>query len=207
MNSLIACHDCDLLQQIPPLSMGVVAECPRCGAILRRTQFNSLNRTIGWLIAGLILYSVAVSFPFLAMESRGLASRTALWSGIRVLYEQGMGAMALVVLLTCIVLPLFAMLSQLYVLMPLRLGRHLPGAARLFSWHQRLGPWSMMEVYMLGILISMVKLAKMARIVPGPALYSFIALIFVLAASSVSLDRHLVWHSFPSPGAGCNPDR
>ena len=56
LNALMACHDCDLLQRLPPLAMGVVAECPRCGAILRRTQFNSINRTIGWLIAGLILW-------------------------------------------------------------------------------------------------------------------------------------------------------
>lgn len=56
----------------------------------------------------------------------------------------------------------------------------------------------MMEVYLLGILVSMIKLAKMARIIPGPALFSFIALIFVLAAASVSLDTHLVWDFFQS---------
>lgn len=200
---MIACHDCDLLQKIPPLAMGMVAECPRCGAILRRTQKNSLERTIAWLTAGLIFFFVAVSFPFLAMQSQGISNETDLWTGIVVLYEQGMAGMALVVLLTCIVLPLFAMLSQLYILMPLKLGFQLPGAARLFAWSQRLRPWSMMEVYMLGILISMVKLTKMARIIPGPALVSFIALIFVMAATTVSLDSHLVWESFLfSPSAG-----
>lgn len=192
-HSLIACHHCDLLQKLPPLAMGVVAECPRCGAILRRTQFNSLNRTIGWLTAGLILYLVAVSQPFLAMQAKGLSNHTALTSGIIVLYRQGMAGMGLVVVLTCLVVPLFTMLSLLYILVPIRMGCHLPGAARLFAWHQHLRPWGMMEVYMLGILISMVKLTKMARIIPGPALYSLIALIFVLAASSVSLDSHLVW--------------
>lgn len=191
--SLIACHDCDLLQKLPPLAMGVVADCPRCGAILRRTQFNSVNRTIGWLSAGLILYSVAVSFPFLAMQAKGIANETALTSGILVLYQQGMGGLGLVVLLTCLLFPLLTMTSLLYVLAPLRVGRRLPGAARLFAWSQRLRPWGMMEVYLLAILISMIKLTKVARIIPGPALYSFTALIFVLAASMVSLDSHLVW--------------
>jgi len=205
MRSLLACHDCDLLQKIPPLAMGVVAECPRCGAILRRTQFNSLNRTIGWLIAGLILYAVAVSFPFLAMQAKGIANRTALTSGIMVLYEQGMGGMGLVVLLTCLVFPLLTMLSLLYILVPLRFRRRLPLAAPLFAWTQRLRPWGMMEVYLLAILVSMVKLAKIAHIIPGPSLFSFIALIFVLAASSVSLDKHLVWEYLDSLPAGKQP--
>ena len=198
MNALIACHDCDLLQKLPPLAMGIAVECPRCGATLRRTQFNSINRTIGWLTAGLILYGVAVGLPFLAMQAKGIANKTAMASGILVLYEQGMGGLGLVVLLTCLLFPLFTMLSLLYILLPLSMGRRLPGAAPLFVWTQRLRRWGMMEVYLLGILVSMIKLAKMARIIPGPALFSFIALIFVLAAASVSLDTHLVWDFFQS---------
>ena len=176
--------------------MAVVFECPRCGAILRRTQTNSLDRTIAWIIAGLILYFVAVYFPFLSMRSHGISNETALISGIIVLYEQGMGGMGLVVLFTCLMVPLFTMLSLLYILLPLRVGMRLPWAAHLFAWSQRLRHWGMMEVYMLGILVSMVKLTKVAKIIPGPSLYAFIALIFVLAASSVSLDSHLVWDSF-----------
>jgi len=174
---------------------------------LRRTQTNSLDRTIAWVIAGLILYLVAVYFPFLAMQSHGIANETALISGIVALYQQGMGVMGLVVLLTCLILPLFTMLSLLYILLPLRVGLRLPRAAWLFAWNQRLRPWGMMEVYMLGILVSMVKLAKLARIIPGPALYAFIALIFVLAAASVSLDNHLVWDFFQSSMMGDTPDK
>lgn len=216
VNSILACHDCDLLQKIPNLSelasatagaqrdhttrwtTAVVVECPRCGAILRRSQRNSLDRTIAWISAGLILYFAVVTFPFLAIQSHGISNETALMSGIIVLYQQGMGLMSLVVLLTCLILPLFSMLTLLYVLVPLRVNRQMPGAAPLFSWSQRLRPWGMMEVYLLAILVSMVKLSELARIIPGPALYSFIALIFVLAASSGSLDSHLVWNSFPS---------
>lgn len=193
MDSVIACHDCDLLLKLPDLTMGVVAECPRCGAFLRRTQFNSINRTLGWVSTGLILYVVAVSFPFLSMTAKGISKTTALSSGIVILCQQNMVGMGTVVLLTCLLAPLFSMLSLLYVLAPLRLGYRLPLAAPLFAWYLRLRPWSMMEVYLLGILISMVKLTKLALIIPGPSFYSFIALIFVLAASLVSLDIHHVW--------------
>ncbi len=199
MNSLIACHDCDLLQKLPPLAMGVVVECQRCGAILRRTQANSLNRTLGWLTAGLVFYCVAVSFPFLAIQAKGISNETAMASGILLLYKQGMGGLGLVVLLTCLLFPLFTLLSLLYILLPLRIGYGcLPGTVRLFVWSQRLRHWGMMEVYLLGILVSMIKLSKMAQIIPGPSLFSFIALIFVLAASAVSLDSHLVWDYFRS---------
>jgi len=193
MQFTIICHDCDLLLNVPDLPMGLVAECPRCGAFLRRTQFNSINRTLGWVGTGLILYVVAVSFPFLSMTAKGMSKTTALTGGIVALFQQGMPAMGGVVLITCLLAPLLSMLSLLYVLAPLRLRYRLPWAAHAFAWYLRLRSWSMMEVYMLGILISMVKLTKLARIVPGPSLYSFIALIFVLAASSVSLDSHLVW--------------
>lgn len=193
MHSFIACHDCDLLLRLPDLAMGVVAECPRCGAFLRRTQFNSVNRTLGWISAGLILYLVAINFPFLSMTAKGISQTTSLSSGIVILYQQDMAGMGAVVLITCLLAPLVSMLCLFYVLAPLRLRFRLPWAATLFAWYLRLRPWSMMEVYMLGILISMVKLTKMARVIPGPAFYSFIALIFVLAASSVSLDTHQIW--------------
>lgn len=205
--SLLACPECDLLQQLPRLGIGVVAECSRCGAILRRTQKNSLERTIAWIMAAIILYVVAVTFPFLAIETRGFSNENTLWSGIIALYEQDMAGLALVVLLTCIVIPLLAMLGQLYILLPLRLGFLLPGAARLFSWTQRLRPWAMMEIFMLGILVSMVKLTQMARIIPGPALYSFVVLVFVLAAASVSLDARLVWDFLQPPMAGDKFDK
>lgn len=220
---LVACHDCDLLQEVPSLvsatpclpgargaggsqsrwTMAVVAECPRCGAVLRRTQRNSVSRTLAWVMAGLVLYCVAVFFPFLAMQAHGMANETGLLTGIVVLSRQGMGGMGLVVLLTCLVVPLFTMLTLLYILIPIQLGRRcLPFAARLFVWNQRLRLWGMMEVYLLAILVSMVKLAKLAKIIPGPALYSFVVLVFVLAAASVSLDSHQVWEAFPLAGRG-----
>ncbi|MDA8160302.1 MAG: paraquat-inducible protein A [Desulfobacteraceae bacterium] len=205
MSQILACHDCDLVQTLPPLAMGMVAQCPRCGAILRRTQFNSINRTVGWLLAGVILYALAVSLPFLAMQTQGVSNQISLTTGIVTLYRQGMGGLGLVVLLTCLVVPLFTMLGLLYVLLPLLKGLCPPWAAQVFALTQRLKPWGMMEVYMLAILISMIKLAKMASLVPGPALYSLIILIFVLAAALVSLDSHLIWEKLTPPGLADPP--
>lgn len=192
-DSLVACHQCDLLHQIRPLPEGGVAECRRCGAVLSRRKRNSLDRTLAFAIAGLILIIVANTFPFLALEDEGLVRTTTLITGVRELYEQNMQGVAVLVFLTSILLPLIHISGLLYVLIPLKLNR-LPWKLPLvFRFLRVIQPWGMMEVFMLGILVSMVKLAKMANVVPGVALYSFAVLIFVLAAATASLDAHMVW--------------
>jgi paraquat-inducible protein A len=125
------------------------------------------------------------------MESQ--LHQTNLITGIKVLYTQGMPELAVVVLLTTILAPLAQLLGMLYLLLPLKHHRIPPQFAPVFRFVRGLQPWSMMEVFMLGILVSVVKLAKMAQIVPGVAIFSFFALILVLAAATVSLDPHEVW--------------
>jgi paraquat-inducible protein A len=137
----IACHECDLLYELPPLTEGSVAKCSRCGAVLQRHKRDSLNRTLAWTIAGLILFVVANAFPFLDLKKGDLVRQTTLITGVMELYH----------------------------------------------------PWAMMEVFMVGILVSMVKLGKLAKVVPGIAIYSFAILIFVLAAAASSMDPHLIW--------------
>jgi paraquat-inducible protein A len=78
-------------------------------------------------------------------------------------------------------------------MLPLKLNRRPLMMVPVFRLLQNLSPWSMMEVFMLGILVSAVKLAGMATMIPGISLYAFLALIFVLAASTASLDPHLIW--------------
>jgi paraquat-inducible protein A len=94
---------------------------------------------------------------------------------------------------TTLVAPGIQLVGLLYILLPLRFNRISPGLFQVFRLFRSLQPWGMMEVFMLGILVSIVKLAKMAQIVPGTAAFSFMALIFVLAAATASLDPHEVW--------------
>jgi paraquat-inducible protein A len=194
MNSLIACHECDLLYELPPLPEGSMAKCSRCGAVLHRHKRNSLDRTLSWTIAGLILFALANAYPFLALKSEGLVHETTLITGVQQLYKQGMRSVAALVFLTSILFPFLQLAGILYLLLPLKFKR-LPWwkPALVFRFIRTIQPWSMMEVFMIGILVSAVKLAKMASIIPGLALYSFVILIFVLAAVAASLDPHLVW--------------
>ena len=193
MDSFIACHECDVVHRIKTLPSRGTAHCIRCGAVLYKHKTNSLERTLAFAMAGLILFILANSFPFLGIKIGSQIRQTTLITGIHELYIQGMQVIAVLVLLTTILVPLTQMMCLFYILLPLKFGRvphRLPRALRFLN---SLAPWSMVEVFMVGILVSVVKLAGMAKIIPGVSLYSFLALIFVLAAMIVSVDSHLIW--------------
>jgi paraquat-inducible protein A len=196
MDAFIACHDCDLIHRIKPLPAKGAAVCIRCGAVLYKHKPNSLDRTLAFALGGLILFILANSFPFLAIRIGAQVRETTLITGIHELYVQGVQVIAILVLLTTVVVPATQIMCLLYILLPLkfdRLPKKLPWVMRFL---QRIQPWGMMEVFMVGILVSVVKLAKMAKIIPGISLYSFLALIFVLAAMGVSLDAHQIWQKW-----------
>ena len=196
MDSFIACHECDVIHRIKPLPGKGAAHCIRCGAVLYKHKPNSLERTLAFALAGLILFILANSFPFLGLKIGSQVRQTTLITGIHELYIQGMHVIAILVLITTVVAPFIQMLCMLYILLPLRFHRLPEGLPRVFRFVNSVGPWGMMEVFMVGILVSVVKLAGMAKIIPGLSLYSFLALIFVLAAMTVSLDSHLIWHKW-----------
>ena len=196
MDSLIACHECDVIHRIKTLPAKGAAHCIRCGAVLYKHKPNSLERTLAFALAGLILFILANSFPFLGLKIGAQVRETTLITGIHELYVQGMQIIAVLVLITTILAPLIQMMCMFYVLLPMKFGRVPRMLPRVLRFLERVLPWSMMEVFMIGILVSVVKLAGMAKIIPGISLYSFLALIFVLAAMTVSVDSHLIWQKW-----------
>lgn len=190
---LIACHECDLVHQLGEVPLGGAARCSRCGSSLYKPKRDSINRTLALTLTGLILYIIANTHPFLGFKIGSQIRETTLATGIYQLYQQDMGPMATLVLLTVVVVPAVHLLSMLYILVPLQAGRVPRYLAHVFRMTIFLKPWGMMEVFMLGILVSVVKLVKMATIIPGVALFTFLALIFVQSAMTVTLDDHLIW--------------
>jgi paraquat-inducible protein A len=191
--SLIACHECDLLHRVEPLPEGSTARCTRCGAVLYQQKRNSLDRSLALVIAGLILFVLANVFPLLAFKLQGQVKEATLITGVRDLYAQGWGEVGLVVFINSVLVPFIYLLGMLYILLPLKLNRVPKHLAKVFRFVRSLQPWGMMEVFMLGILVSVVKLMKMATIVPGISLYCFAVLIFILAGSMAALDPRIIW--------------
>jgi paraquat-inducible protein A len=197
---LTLCDECDLLQRNPPLPRAGSSHCVRCGLRLHRHRPDSLNRTLALTLTGLVLFIIANSYPFLSFEMQGQETQTTLISGVRDLSGQGKHAVAAVVFFTSILAPGLQLVLLIVVLGPLKWGGRLPPRyPTLFRWFRTLVPWGMMDVFMIGILVSVVKLAEMATIVPGPSLYAFVVLIFVLAAAQSSLDPDIVWQRVPLP--------
>ena len=199
MEKYLACHCCDLLHRVRPLPPGGVALCSRCGAVLYRYKSNPLDRPLALAVTGMILFVIANSFPFLAIERAGLAREMTLITGIVELYREKVYLVAFLVLVTTLIVPFLELCSLLYIFVPLRLGRRPKRLALVWRGLTGVRAWSMMEVFMLGILVSLVKLAGMATIVPGIAVYAFGALILVLTAAFSAIDPHLVWEALEPP--------
>ncbi len=197
LDRLTECKECGLLQRNPPLPQGGSSECVRCGCVLHRDRPDSLNRTLALTLAGLVLFAVANGFPFLSFEMQGQLTQTTLLTGIQNLYAQGKWEIAAVVGFTSVLAPGLQLALLLVVLIPLTLDRMPPWLPTLFRFVRTLTPWGMMDVFMLGILVSSVKLSEMAAIVPGTSLFAFAVLILVLAAAQASLDPDLVWSRVP----------
>ena len=190
---LVACEDCDLLHRLGEVPEGGAARCRRCRGTLRRRPRNGLEHTLALALAAAVLFVVANSFPFLSFEMRGRVTETTLVSGVVDLYQQGRETIAVLVFFTIVLAPLCQIALFLWVLLPLHLNRvpwRLPDAFRLL---RHLQPWSMMEVFIIGMLVAIVKLMGMATIVPGLALWSFVLLMFVIAGASSSFEPEAVW--------------
>lgn len=189
----IACLDCDLLHRLPEIPEGATAKCRRCGGLLRKRPHNGLERTLALALSAAILFVVSQSFPFLSFEMGGRVTQTTLMTGVIDLYEQDKAEIAALVLLTIVLAPMFQLGLLLYILVPLRFDRvpwRLPHAFRVLRHAQT---WSMIEVFMIGILVAITKLMDMANIVPGLSLWSFGLLMLVLSAAIASFDPESVW--------------
>jgi paraquat-inducible protein A len=189
----VACHECDLLHRLGEVPEGAAARCRRCGGLLRKRRPQSIERTLALVIGAAVLFVVANSFPFLSFDMKGQETQTTLITGVKDLWQQDKPELAGLVLLTIFLAPLLQIAILIYVLLPLHWNRVPWQMARAFRLLRRVEPWSMMEVFMLGILVAVVKLLDMAQIVPGLALWAFVLLFLLITGAVSSLDPHAVW--------------
>lgn len=190
---LMACHECDLLHQIVGLPEGGTSVCSRCGAVLVSHKRNSLDRSLSLTLTGLILFAIANAYPLLEIKSGFLYQATTLMGCVEILFEAGMWEIACLVFFTAILFPFLDLLSRLYLLIPLKLNKSPWKGSSILLLIQSINPWGMMDVFMLGILVSIVKLVKMMKVIPGISLFAFVLLIFVLAGIAAAFDTHMAW--------------
>ena len=202
--SPIVCHDCDRILFRPEMQPGTTAHCDRCNAKLVKWETDTLGKTLALALTCFILFITATAYPFLIMRIEGIEQKTTMITGILELFGQGMPALAILVLCTVMLFPFLQISGMIYLLLPMKLGAIPWKAAAVYRIMGHIKPWGMLEVYMVGILISMVKLLKMATIIPGLAALAFMALICLLTAAMAGLNPDHIWHRLP-PGQGRLP--
>jgi paraquat-inducible protein A len=190
---LIVCHDCDLLQREIPLKPGCAASCSRCGAVMYRNSTDSIDRTLAYTLAAAVLFVIANVFPLFAIELQGSRSAINLLGAVRSLWDQQMQFISLLVFLTTILIPALELITMTYLLLPLKFRRVPAGYPHFLRMMQIVKPWGMVEVFMLGVLVSLVKLTNSFKVIPGVALWSFGCLTLLLAAAASSFSARDVW--------------
>ena len=192
-DALVACHGCDRLHRLEALARGQAARCLRCGTVLFRGKSRGLDRTLAFTLTALVLFVLANAYPLLTFELEGRSQQAHLITGVIGLYDQGMWELAALVFLASILAPFLQIAGLLYLLVPLKLGCRPWKLGPVYRLVGKIAFWAMLEVYLLGIFVALVKLADFGTVVPDVALYAFFGLIFVLAAASFSLDPRAIW--------------
>ena len=192
-NNLLACPECDALQRRPALAPNAAATCVRCGAEIEREKPHSLDNTLAFMIGAAVAFVCANAFPIMLLDAKGIPSSSTIYGLVEALFASGWPSVALMVLVTVIVVPAAQIVTSLYILVPLKLGRLpklLRPAIRTLDWIWR---WGMVEVFFLGALLSVIKLTQLASVTIGVALYAIGAYVLLLAAAVGAFDPHTLW--------------
>ena len=172
---------------------GGTSVCSRCGAILVSHKRDSLDRSLALTLTGLILFVMANAYPILEIKSGSLYQSTTIIGSVEVLFAGGTWEIGLLVFFTAFFFPLLDLISRLCILIPLKMNKSPWKLSFIVSFMQSINPWGMTDVFMLGVLVSVVKLVKMMKVIPGISLFAFVMLIFVLAGVATAFDPHLAW--------------
>ncbi len=193
MSHLIACHGCDLLVDVSDLENECRADCPRCGHFLTRYQRDAMSRVLAYAIAAIILLVLANSFSFLSFSSSGLESVMTLGTTPGALWRYGMPTLALMVAAFIIIIPALVLLLLTLISAPLLFGVRVPW----LRWTTRavftLQNWAMVEVFIIGVIVSLVKIIALATVVLGISFWAYIAFSICFSLAVFTLDRYQCW--------------
>lgn len=211
------CPGCGLFQTVPPLPKHSAARCPRCNTMLRRSGGDRSTTAFALNIAALCLLLLSCAVGLMTVSTAGMVHSATIFSGPEGLRSHGLWELAVVVVFTTVAAPLLKLGMTLYVLTSLRMGRALPSLRSAFAWVEYMRPWSMIEVYLLGVAVAYVKLRDLVHIDIDEGLYALAALLIIMIAAESALDRQSVWEEIDrltarphpairiGPGAGAVP--
>lgn len=193
--NFISCHCCHLLCKAPPAGVDRETECPRCGAHLVQRKPHSITRTWALIIAAYIFYIPANVLPITTVTSLGKAQSDTIMSGVIYFVSSGMWPIALVIFVASIFVPILKLIILTYLVISVqRKSRwHPVDRTRLYRLTEAVGRWSMVDIYVVTILVALVHLGALATIEAGPGAVFFAAVVVITIFAAMSFDPRLIW--------------
>jgi paraquat-inducible protein A len=190
------CPDCGLLSSLPELQPGLVAECPRCGRTLWRMRRSPFSFPIACGLAAMLFYAFALSAPFLEISAYGRFQLARLETGPDSLMNQGYLLLGILVMGVTAIIPGIKLGIMLITLIGIETGLVAPRLSiALFRWYERISPWAMIDVYLLGFLVAYTRLIAIAHVQLDTSLYALIGLMVSMAAADGAIGHETVWRS------------
>ncbi len=190
---MIACPECDALLNTPEAHRYKKLSCPRCQHVLSSGGETALARAFPLAISAAVLLILSLMFPFMSFERAGVANEMSLIATSFALFKDGSTILGMLVLVFVVAAPLVLVCCSLIVSYVVWSNKPMPGMKAAARVLYRLASWSMVEVFIIGVFVSLVKIAKMANVELGFSLWTYLALAICLAGAIVSLDKLLVW--------------
>ena len=193
-SSLTACPGCDLLIPVPEVPDGHYIACGRCGTTLSKSYVNSIDRVIALSFAGLLLYLPAMFLPLMTLSSLGLREKGSVVDTCIGFYKNGYVVVSIVMFITAVIVPFLKISIPFLTAVSLKLRKKSKALISSFKLLKHLEEWGMVEIYLLGILITLIKMGDVASIDFNLGFFCFIGLVLLSMAVSVSIDRRLFWY-------------
>lgn len=190
---LISCHDCHLLVEKPPSH--AKDHCPRCGAHLHGRNPHSLARTWALICAAIILYIPANALPMTITSSLGIKVADTILSGVIYFLQSGSWEIAAVIFIASIFVPIAKLMILIFLLLSVQFKStwRLRDRTTLYRLTELVGRWSMVDIYVVTILVALVRLGAIATIEAGPAAVFFASVVVTTMFAAESFDPRLMW--------------
>jgi paraquat-inducible protein A len=189
----IACPQCDLLLEKKLTAICQRARCPRCSCILSERKKNSVERTFAVSLAGLVCFFPAAMLPLLGLQAAGLKNEASLLQCVQAVLENGLYLAGLLILLFCILVPLLRLLIIFYLSVRVLSGLRSSLDIDLFRVFHEMEEWGMLEVFLLGLIVSLYKILSLADVIFGFGFLAFIMLLLSATLVTVFLNEDLMW--------------
>jgi paraquat-inducible protein A len=189
----IQCHECALKVKLPKLAENQKAQCPRCGFTLSAVHRNANERIIAFAITALIFLIASLPFEFLSFSTNGLENKFDISTSFFILINNNYHLLALIEFLTIFAIPTIILLALIYLLIPMNKGLYPKHARWLLNMVFKLLPWGMVEIFLIGALVSLIKITSMADITLGLSFFSFMLFSLSMTLVTLHLDKNQLY--------------